>query len=255
MGSFALQKQTKDLLWGLGAVLLGLCLLAIAVTYLKIDNVFILVTILLLPVIVTLAVLRYLGEVTLGDIFSAKLNQQVLPTKPEELSGDIAKSVARDIELITKQGSEVLPEVRKRIARMQIEKPVMLLLYMGTSYTVADIEHYIQDLAHLRSFKFVVILSEGDRIVGYIPYYSLQHILGFEVRANALLQFIQQKDEESVRSYPGVRSTKLVMSDTNRLALQTMLNERLEAVIVEDPQGTIAGIVERDELIPRILLS
>jgi CBS domain-containing protein len=137
---------------------------------------------------------------------------------------------------------------------MEGEKPPVLYLILGKTYSAGDLEAYIRDLKHLRRFKFVVIAYSDLSIVGYIPYYSLESILGLEGRASAFLNLIARNDVPAVKRYPGIRTVFLTPRTTNREALQLMLNERLESLLVLDHKQKLRGVVEREQLVGQLLL-
>jgi CBS domain-containing protein len=152
--------------------------------------------------------------------------------------------VTQEIERVVKEGPDRLPAI---IQKMESDKPPVLYLHLGTPYTAADIKEYLRNLGHFRGFKFVVIARPDGRVVGYLPHYVLDRILDLDLRAKALLQIIQQADEQKLRRHLDIRTTFITPTTTNRKALQLMLDEQLEALLVLDDQDKLRGVVERQQ--------
>jgi CBS domain-containing protein len=233
-------------------VIVGLFVLWISSGLMEIKQDATLVALLILPVIVFLAFSGRLRELKAGPL-EAKLSEPVAAkTAFEELAVGTRAQLMQDIERVVKEGPDRLPAI---IQKMEGDKPPVLYLLLGEHYAADDIEKYLRNLGHFRGFKFVVIAQPDGRVIGYIPHYVLARTLNFDDRAEALLQLILQADEQKLRRHLDIRTTFITPTTTNRKALQLMLDEQIEALLVLDDQEKLRGVVERDQLVSRLLLS
>jgi CBS domain-containing protein len=245
-------SEVRGIIAAIVFVIVGLAILWISAGVMEIKQDATLVALLILPVIVFLAFSGRLRELKAGPL-EAKLSEPVAAkTAFEELAVGTRAQLMQDIERVVKEGPDRLPAI---IQKMEGDKPPVLYLYLGTSYTAADIKEYLRNLGHFRGFKFVVIAHTDGRVVGYVPYYVLDRTLSFQERADTLLQLIAQADEQKLRRHLDIRSTFITPTTTNRKALQIMLDEQIEALLVLDDQEKLRGVVERDQLVSRLLLS
>lgn len=248
-------NEARGIVAAILSLLLGIAVLWVVRGLLTLKEDATVIALLVLPLVVYLAFSGRLRELKAGPL-EAKLvdfTNQAVTAKSDFtiLEQSSIDAVTQQIQSVVKQHATALPEIVKN---MDADKPPVMYLFLGTPYTPGDIKAYIDDLSHFRRFKFVVIAAPEWRIVGYIPYYSLEKILSLPERGDALLQLIAQGKEGEIRQYPGIRTKFLSARDTNKKALQIMLEEDLEAVIVVDEQQKLRGIVEREQLISKLLL-
>jgi hypothetical protein len=59
----------------------------------------------------------------------------------------------------------------------------------------------------------------------------------------------------TVPGLPGVVTRTLSASVTNQEALREMMRLNLDALVVEDDQGRVKGVVERGQLLAKLLLA
>jgi CBS domain-containing protein len=136
------------------------------------------------------------------------------------------------------------------------EDPVVLTLTLGSGpidgVAAAD---YAKGLTQFPRFRFVAILDEHDRLVAYMPATAFRHMIESDVfDAQALLNNIEQKNVTGLLTFPSMFVATATSRSSVAEALREMDQAGLPALLVTD-RGKITGIVERDQLANKLLLS
>ncbi|MCI0585857.1 MAG: CBS domain-containing protein [Planctomycetes bacterium] len=212
------------------------------------------VALLVLPLVVYLALSGRLAEFKAGPI-EAKLRQLAGESVGASLDflpvSEEVGAIVQEIEVVAKGGLSQLPQVLEVLDR---ERAPVLYLTLGQLYVPGALVRYLDTLGQLRRFKFVVVTKPSGEVVCYMPQYTLRHLLTLPVRSQTLLAFIQSGREEELRRYPGMRATYLSPASTTKEALKKMTDQGLESLLVLDERGRLAGIVERDQVVGKLLL-
>jgi hypothetical protein len=122
-------------------------------------------------------------------------------------------------------------------------------------YSQRALKVYLDTLSHLRTFKFVVFLDAGGRFVSYAPQWLIK---GFLDRPGLAAEFVRVLNSGSARNlslYPGIISDAITVAHTNAHALREMDRLNLEALVVVNAERRVAGIVERDQVLSKMLLA
>lgn len=143
-----------------------------------------------------------------------------------------------------------------RIKDIAPEDPVVLTLTLGSGpidgSAAAD---YAKGLTQFPRFRFVAIVDEHERLVGYMSANAFRHMIESDiVDAQQLLNNIEQRNVDSLLQFPSIFTTTLTPRTSVADALREMEDVGVPALLVTD-RGKIAGILERDRLANRLLLS
>ena len=138
-------------------------------------------------------------------------------------------------------------------------RPVVMTMTIGrkVGYTVAELKRHLDFLSPVRSFKLVVFLDIDKRVVAYMEAWALKELVEQTEteRADELVQSINSGQKQSVIGNPSVTDKVIPTSSTNIDALGEMQKQNLEALVVVNNQGKLAGVVERDQVLTSIVLS
>jgi len=112
----------------------------------------------------------------------------------------------------------------------------------------------MEALSQYRTFKFVVILDHENKFVAYIPSGTMLQILRMEALGDEFVRIINDGNIGELRRYPGVVTRTISTDSTNVDALREMTAQNLEALVVIDKDRNLKGVVEREQLISKMLL-
>jgi len=122
-------------------------------------------------------------------------------------------------------------------------------------YSPQDVEQYIGALSQFRNFKFVIFLDRDDKFVAYMPTWALKYLLQVPDLAWEFLNAVNQGQTAQVLRYPGVGKKTISTKSSNADALREMLEQNIEALVVIDEQRKLCGVVEREQVLSRMMLS
>jgi hypothetical protein len=122
-------------------------------------------------------------------------------------------------------------------------------------YTRRALLEYLNTLGHLRTFKFVVFLDGDGAFVGYAPNWLVRGFLERRGLAEEFVRTLNSGRTKSLRTYPGIVTEAITTSHTNAHALREMDRLNLEALVVVNDEKRVAGIVERDQVLSKMLLA
>jgi len=93
------------------------------------------------------------------------------------------------------------------------------------------------------------------RLVTYTPHWTLSEILGNEDQRRNFIRILNEEKIEELASLPGIIDQTLPENASNIGALRRMADNRVEALVVVDGSHKPIGMVERDQLVPKLLVS
>ena len=125
----------------------------------------------------------------------------------------------------------------------------------GERYRLPALRKYLDTLSHLRTFKFVVFVDANGRFVAYAPHWLVKGFLERPGLAGEFVGTLNSGRVKSLRMYPGIVSDVITVAHTNAHALREMDRLNLEALVVVDEDRRVAGIVERDQVLGKMLLA
>jgi len=114
---------------------------------------------------------------------------------------------------------------------------------------------YVEKLVQYPRFKFVVILDQKNILKAYISAWEFKKILDDNIQGDQFVDDINKGNIEILLQNPVVM-TKPPISDksTNIDTLKEMTDKNLEAIVVTNKKGNFVGVVEREQIICRLLI-
>jgi CBS domain-containing protein len=237
-------------------LLLALGFLAIWITknVLKIEADAVFVSLLLIPIIIYM-------------VFSGRLKEIRAPGGLEASFADVAeKSVGAAAEIerlevsveqmqIVEKGD--LSELKRTVLNVDESKPMIVTAILGKQayYDRNALLQYVQALSQYRNFKFIVFLDSEGKFVAYMPSWMVVQTLKMESLGNELIQVVNQSRIQDLKRFPGVIMKPISTSRTNREALQQMTEQNLEALVVIDEENRLKGVVEREQILSKLMLA
>jgi hypothetical protein len=122
-------------------------------------------------------------------------------------------------------------------------------------YSQRALKAYLETLSHLRTFKFVVFLDANGRFASYAPQWLIKGFLERGALANEFVRTLNSGRPKSLSLYPGIVTEAITVAHTNAHALREMDRLNLEALVVINDDRRVAGIVERDQVLTKMLLA
>ncbi len=89
---------------------------------------------------------------------------------------------------------------------------------------------------------------------GDIPSWAVLQLLRMDELGHEFVQTINEGNVQELQRYPGVVTSTISIETSNVDALQEMSANNLEALIVIDKDRRLRGVVEREQLISKMLI-
>jgi CBS domain-containing protein len=160
--------------------------------------------------------------------------------------------VYEDVQVIEK---ETMAGLTNRVNALALDQPVLMTMTLGRSYTVADVRGYLETLRQFPRFRLVALLNEAGRFIGCISPVELAGLMRTEVLSGEFLNAVAGGNELGVFRYPGMLKKVVPATATNAEALSAMAVHNLGAIAVVDNERRLRGVVEREQLMSRLLVS
>ena len=232
-------------------VMLGLLFVWLAKRYLKLDGDAVLVALLVLPAVIYMIFSGRLSELKAGGLEAKFAGVAAAPVEPA--SESVAGSVA-EMQMVAKLGTG---ELKRRLQRLDESKPITLTLTTGKDlyYDRSALRTYVEELSRFRNFKFVIVLDHENRLVAYLPSWALSQILKLEALGDEFVRMLNEDRIGELRQYPGIITHAISTSSNNVEALREMTRQNIEAVVVVDGDRRVRGVVEREQILSKLLLA
>jgi len=164
---------------------------------------------------------------------------------------------SEDMLVVAKGGLSEFQEQQKMLNDAQ---PIVMTMILGIGdyYNVYAVREYLKKLSHFRKFKFVVFLDKEKRFVAYMPSWAFQGLLGMEEENFLGEQFIKVINEGRIQDlfrYPGVERKTISTGSSEAEALREMTRQNLEALVVIDENRHLNGVVEREQILSRMMIA
>lgn len=231
--------------------MLGFLVVIAAKSYVATLEASVLITLIMLPLVAYLIASGRLAEFKAPGGLEAKFTQAA-----SESVSPASETVAYDDpQVIAKETVRNLIERKAR--EIDESQPIIMTMTLGgkSQYTTNDVEQYLRVLSQFRNFKFVVFLDRDDRFVGYIPSWAFKQLLQLPDLAFEFINAINAGQAPQVLRYPGVVSKTISIRSTNAEALREMLDQNIEALVVIDEQRKLRGVIQREQVLSRMMLS
>lgn len=174
-----------------------------------------------------------------------------------------------NVETREKVGLDYL--YNKIIPNLQPSKPTVLTFILGgNNYYIHEIIlKYLNVLSQYQVIKFAVFLNTEREFVAYTSLSQLKHILAipngreeensnYNINTREGKNFVKDLMSGNINSllrYPGIMNTTISATSTNIEALQVMSDNNLEAIIVVDEHRRLKGIIKKEQILTKLMLS
>jgi CBS domain-containing protein len=134
---------------------------------------------------------------------------------------------------------------------------VMSLVQGGAHYARPAVLERLTQLAQFRSLRFLVVLDEDERVLAYLPHRSAARLLNDPDRGEQFIALVNGNNPNAFATarLPGVVTTTLPARSSNTDALKIMEAQNLEALVVVDDKGRSLGVVDRAQVLSKMLLA
>lgn len=251
MNRQSLYREAIALLVSVFFLALGVLAVGVSKEFLKLEGDAIFVSLLLMPIIVYMIFSGRLKELRAGGLEAKFVD---VAGQSVELASETIEASMSDMEYVRKAGER---ELSRRMRDLDESKPIILALTLGREryYNREVWAKYMQTLSQFRSFKFVVILDQENKFVAYMPDWAISQILKMEARGDEFVRIINEGNIQKLQRYPEVVNRSISTKATNINALREMTAQNLEALIVIDEDRKLKGVVEREQILSKLLLS
>jgi CBS domain-containing protein len=150
-----------------------------------------------------------------------------------------------------------LTELRAYLPKLTDTHPVVLSVKIGPGghNNLTTLKGHLHALGRFRSFRFVLFVDQDNELKAYIPVSALTRLLQDEREGSTFIELLNQGEITKIASYPSV-TTKAIRDDaTNLAALETMVQDNLEAIVVVDSANKPVGVVEREQVTAILLVA
>jgi CBS domain-containing protein len=234
-----------------GSILLGFVVVVLARRYVASLEGSVLIALILLPLLAYLIASGRLTEFKGPGGLEAKFAQAAT----ESVSPASETIAYNDPQVVAKETVRNL--IERKAQEIDESQPIVMTMTVGgnAQYSPADVEQYLSVLSQFRNFKFVVFLDRDDRFVGYLPSWGLKQLLQVPDLAFEFINAVNAGQVAQVLRYPGVVRKTISIKSTNAEALREMLAQNIEALVVIDENKKLRGVVEREQVLSRMMLS
>lgn len=245
-------KERNALFAAIAFLLLGFAVLWVTKTILSIEGDLVYVSLLFVPIIVFAIYSGKLEELKgpggLEAKFTKAANESV-----SAASEEVAPSV-EEMQIIVKEGLNLLEEKKRQLNEAQ---PIVMIMELGkvNYYKREDVLAYLELLSQFRNFKFVVFVDSKRQFVAYMPSWAVKGLLSKPELGYEFINVINNGNRQELFRYPGVISETIRTQSTNAEALREMTRRNLEALVVIDERNQLKGVVEREQVLSRMILS
>jgi len=210
------------------------------------------ITALLIPLLAYLLLSGAIAEFGFGGV-NAKLTHAA---SAEITLSELGKMIpsAHDFDQVGQEGGVALEKMLSHY-KLSEAKPIVLSFKLGRGdYKREQTVKFIRYLSSHRSFKLIVFLDRYDRVIAYMPFWAVRQLLTDEEEGKQFISFINDNHVEELLELPKVVTKPLSLQSTNAEALRQMTVLNLDALVVVDMDRHLKGVVERDEVISKMML-
>jgi CBS domain-containing protein len=210
------------------------------------------VTLIFIPVLVYVIIsgrlIEFKGPGGLEARFSDAVKESIKP------SSETIEPSIEDMQVIAKEGIRGLQRSQSVIDETQ---PIIMTMTLskGPFYDWNAVRQYMNFLSQYRNFKFVVFLDIQERFVAYMPSWAFKDLISLPDLADEFISVINDGRLKDLYRYPGVVKETISTKSTNIEALNQMTKENLEALVVIDEDRKLKGVIEREQVISKIMLT
>lgn len=157
-----------------------------------------------------------------------------------------------DPQLMAKGGTS---DLDRRVQALDRDQPVLMTVTLGEKYTIRAMRIYLEMLAHLPRFKLVAFLDGSGCFIGCASPAGVLSLMQEPGLAQSFLDAIEHENAARVFRYPGMLKSIVPAEATNSQALEIMSRHGLGALAVVGSDRHVKGVVEREQLMSKLILS
>jgi len=148
-----------------------------------------------------------------------------------------------------------LADLHKLTRRLDRYKPVLMTISLSEHYDVQAMLTYLGTLIDFPKFRIVIFLNSSGQFVGCAGSSNFYSLVQKRALANEFLAAVGQGSEDELFQYPGILKYHIHEDETNAEALRIMNEHGLGVLAVVDKEGHAKGIIEREQLMSKLILS
>lgn len=249
MNNSSFSREVRAILLTLVFCASGFLAIWVAKSRLEMKEEAVYIAFLLLPLLIYLIAAGRLLEF---KAFGAEAKFADIAKQSVEVTLNTIEPSVLDTEIVAKEGVKELQKIKDTLDET---KPITLTLVLGRhNYDRSALEKYIETLSQCPTFKGMVILNSSGTFSSYFPPRTISAILR-SPDGDEFVQNIKEQRAERLQHYPGAVKRALTKKSTNLDALNEMTSLNLDALIVLNEEGKLSGVIERQQLISKLLLA
>ena len=245
------RKELWAILLSVLSLVFGLVVLWLTRTVMDIEGDAEFLALLIVPIIV-----YTIGSGRVKELTAPGGWKVVLAKVADERITPATETVAASVQAVQgvrKMGLAALDDIRRGLD--EAEPVTMKVVLDGQSrYSTEDMLSYIDALSQFPRFNFVVFLDNSDEFIAYMTYSALKGLLS-SPWGDPFIDAVNAARLQDLFRYPGVVRDTLSPQSTNREALREMTRLKLEALVMIDDSRRLRGIIERDQVLGRMMLA
>ena len=243
---------------------LGFSTILIFQKLLKLQQDAVLVAILLVPVVIYLILSGKLLEFKAGGI-SAKFNA----TAKEPVSKGEINAKPLEVQQVAVIEKGTIADLQRYLKSISNTMYIVLTVTFGKGpnyYSADALLKYLRTFSQYRDYILLAILDQNGKVYAYLTSQRAMQIIEKEMPEdqvprqvtsldkNRFVRAINEGKKTVLSGYELVKTT-LRATDTNISALNQMTRLNMDALIVTDENGKLKGVVEREQVLSRLLLA
>lgn len=251
-----MNKDLRAIIGTIFFVTITLLIFYLLKNVLKIEGDFTYVSLTILPVLIYAILADKIKSFKAGEI---EATFKEMTNKSVKVSDGVIKSVPQaEFSAVTKGSSSLLDRQVEELNTLQSKNKIILTLELGGHrmiYHKTALEKYVVKLSMFSTFQFAVIQNNEQEVYAFIPKDRLIEILRNDSMSADFVNAINSNDKSYLDTLSGLIKNKVTENTRNIDALKEMDKEGLNQLIVVDKYGKLKGIVEREDLLSKLLIA
>jgi hypothetical protein len=246
------EQERRAVLFALLFLAVGFVILWFTKAVLKIEGEAVLIALLVMPILVYLILSGKLEEFKGPGGLEAKFTK-VAGETVAAASEEVKLSV-EEMQIVMKESLVVLERKRQELNEAQ---PIVMIMELGKHnyYQREAVLRYLDVLSQFRNFRFVVFVDTNKRFTAYMTYWALKGLLTYSDLGDHFIYDVNEGLAQELFRFPGFIRETIRTQSTNSDALREMTKQNMEALVVIDEKNELSGIVEREQILSRMMLS
>ncbi len=146
-------------------------------------------------------------------------------------------------------------ELKSAVPDGKADEPVLMDMPLGQRYVAEEVGEKLEFLSRSPRFRLVALVNQQGVFQGCISPGELKGLMRDEALSEGFLNAVAAANTKAVFRYPRTLQKVMVKDESSAEALSLMTAHNLDAVAVVDDAHQVLGIVEREQLVSRLILS